>query len=200
MPVHGIVEAERLVKEPEEVERIRAAAALVDELYAWLREEGLVGRTERAVAVAVEHRMRELGADALPAGERIAAGTLVTLDVGARLDGYCSDCTRTWATGELPGDLAVAYALVRRAQSEALAAVRPGPEGRAVDAVARAIIDGAGHAEHFGHGLGHGVGLEIHEGPRLSRTRETALAPGHVVTVEPGVYLPPPPKDLVPVG
>jgi Xaa-Pro aminopeptidase len=204
----GIVEAERMVKEPGEVERIRAAAALVDEIYAWLREQGLVGRTERAVATALEHRMRELGADgpsfssivasggrgalphAQPADVAIPVGTLVTLDIGARLDGYCSDCTRTWATGELPDDLAGAYALVGRAQAAALAAVRPGPTGRELDAVARGIIDAAGHGEHFGHGLGHGVGLEVHEGPRLTRTADVELAPGHVVTVEPGVYLP----------
>jgi Xaa-Pro aminopeptidase len=125
-----------------------------------------------------------------PTGEPIPRGTLVTLDIGARLDGYCSDCTRTWATGELPDDLAEAYELVRRAQQAALDAVRPGPEGREVDAVARDIIEAAGHAEHFGHGLGHGVGLEVHEGPRLARTAEAALAAGNVVTVEPGVYLP----------
>jgi Xaa-Pro aminopeptidase len=208
VPAGGIVEAERMVKEPGEVQRIRAAAALVDEIYAWLLEQGLVGRTERAVATALEHRMRELGADgpsfpsivasaergalphAQPADVAIEAGTLVTLDIGARLDGYCSDCTRTWATGELPDDLAAAHGLVQRAQAAALAAVRPGPSGRDVDAVARGIIDAAGHGEHFGHGLGHGVGLEVHEGPRLTRTADDELAPGHVVTVEPGVYLP----------
>jgi Xaa-Pro aminopeptidase len=208
VPLDGVVEEERLVKDAGEVERIRAAAALVDEVYGRLREQGLVGRTEREVAVALEHHMRELGAEepsfpsivasaergalphAVPADDPIAAGTLVTLDIGARLDGYCSDCTRTWATGELPDDLAEIYELVLRAQVTALDAVRPGPEGREIDAVARDIIDAAGHAEHFGHGLGHGVGLEVHEGPRLARTSEVTLAPGHVVTVEPGVYLP----------
>ena len=208
VPAGGIVEEARLVKEPAEIERIRAAAALADDVYAWLQEIGIVGRTEREVATALEHRMRELGAEgpsfasivasgergalphAAPADVPIARGTLVTLDIGARLDGYCSDCTRTWATGELPDDLAEAYALVRHAQEEAVAAVRPGPSGREVDAVARDIIAAAGHGEHFGHGLGHGVGLEIHEGPRLARTADGELAAGHVVTVEPGVYLP----------
>jgi Xaa-Pro aminopeptidase len=208
VPAGGVVEAARLVKETAEIERIHAAATLADEVYAWLRETGIVGRTERDVATALEHRMRELGAEgpsfasivasgergalphAAPADVPIARGTLVTLDIGARLDGYCSDCTRTWATGELPDDLAEAYALVRHAQEEAVAAVRPGPSGREVDAVARDIIAAAGHGEHFGHGLGHGVGLEIHEGPRLARTADAELAAGHVVTVEPGVYLP----------
>jgi Xaa-Pro aminopeptidase len=208
VPVDGVVEAERLVKDAGEVARIRAAAELVDEVYGWLRERGLVGRTEREVAVALEHRMRELGASgpsfssivasgergalphASPADVPIAANTLVTLDLGAVLDGYCSDCTRTWATGELPDDLAEIYDLVLRAQVAALDAVRPGPSGRELDAVARDMIDAAGHAEHFGHGLGHGVGLEVHEGPRLARTSDDTLAPGQVVTVEPGVYLP----------
>jgi Xaa-Pro aminopeptidase len=126
----------------------------------------------------------------VPTDAAIPAGTLVTLDIGAKLDGYCSDCTRTWATGDLPDDLAAAYDLVRRAQEAALAAVRPGREGREVDAVARDMITEAGHGEHFGHGLGHGVGLAIHEAPRLARNAEARLVAGNVVTVEPGVYLP----------
>jgi Xaa-Pro aminopeptidase len=125
-----------------------------------------------------------------PRAEEIPAGVLVVIDWGARLDGYASDCTRTFATGEPnPRDREV-HELVRRAQQAALDAVRPGPTGREVDAVARAIIDDAGHAEHFGHGLGHGVGLEVHEGPRLSRQGDDPLVAGHVVTVEPGVYVP----------
>jgi Xaa-Pro aminopeptidase len=207
VPAGGVVEALRAVKEPEEIERIAAAAQLADEVYGQLRSDGLVGRSEREVAFALETEMRRRGAEpsfpsivasgergalphAVPSEEAIPRDTLVTLDIGARLDGYCSDCTRTWATGELPGELGEAYELVQRAQAEALAAVRPGPEGREVDAVARDIIEAAGHGEHFGHGLGHGVGLEVHEGPRLARTADAALVAGNVVTVEPGVYLP----------
>jgi Xaa-Pro aminopeptidase len=204
----GAVEALRVVKDAGEIARIRAAAELADAVYEMLRGQGLVGRTEREVALALENEMRRLGAEgpsfdsivasaergalphARPTDAEIPRGTLVTLDIGARLDGYCSDCTRTWATGDLPDDLAEAYALVHRAQVEALEAVRPGPEGRAVDAVARDIIAAAGHGEHFGHGLGHGVGMEVHEAPRLARTAEGTLAAGNVVTVEPGVYLP----------
>jgi Xaa-Pro aminopeptidase len=203
-----IVEAERAVKEPGELERIRAAAQLADEVYDWLRERGIVGRTEREVAVALEHEMRMRGASdpsfpsivasaergALPHAARTDAAippdTLVTLDLGAIVDGYCSDCTRTWATGPLPEPLEEAYELVRRAQATAREAVRPGPEGREIDAIARGIIEDAGHGEHFGHGLGHGVGMEVHEAPRLSRTGGDALVAGNVVTVEPGVYLP----------
>lgn len=208
VPLSGVVEGVRAIKEPGEILRIAAAAALVDEIYGWLLEVGIVGRTERAVAVALEHEMRVRGASAPSFDSIVASGehgalphakprevqilrdTLVTIDIGAVLDGYCSDCTRTWATGDVPDALAEAYALVLRAQITALDAVRPGPLGREIDAIARDIITAAGHGEHFGHGLGHGVGLVTHEAPRLARAAETALKPGHVVTVEPGVYLP----------
>jgi Xaa-Pro aminopeptidase len=208
VPAGGLVEAERAVKEPSEVVTIRAAAALADDVYAWLLEWGLVGRTEREVAVALEQEMRVRGADgpsfpsivaaaengalphATPRDVPIPRDTLVTLDIGARLDGYCSDCTRTWATGTLPDDLAALYDTVLRAQQTALDAVRPGPEGREVDAIARDIIAAAGHGDHFGHGLGHGVGMDIHEAPRLARTADARLVAGNVVTVEPGIYLP----------
>ena len=208
IPAGGIVEAERAVKDADEIARIRAAAELGDEIYGWVRENGIAGKTERAVAFALEHEMRLRGATdpsfpsivasgprgalphASPGDAVIERGTLVTFDLGVVLDGYCSDCTRTWATGELPDDLAEAYELVLRAQIAALDAVRPGPVGREIDAVARDIITEAGHGEHFGHGLGHGVGMAVHEGPRLARTGTDALVAGNVVTVEPGVYLP----------
>jgi Xaa-Pro aminopeptidase len=208
VPAGGLVEAERAIKEPGEVAAIRAAAALADGVYAWLLDRGLVGRTEREVALALEQELRVRGAEGPSFSSIVAAGehgalphatprdvpippdTLVTLDFGARVDGYCSDCTRTWATGALPDDLASLYDTVLRAQQAALDAVRPGPEGREVDAVARDIIAAAGHGEHFGHGLGHGVGMDIHEAPRLARTAEARLVAGNVVTVEPGIYLP----------
>ncbi|MDA0140518.1 M24 family metallopeptidase [Solirubrobacter deserti] len=208
VPLASVVEGVRAVKEPGEILRISAAAALVDEIYGWLLEVGLVGRTERDVAVALEHEMRVRGASgpsfpsivasaehgALPHAQprevEIARDTLVTIDIGAVLDGYCSDCTRTWATGDVSDELAEIHALVLRAQVTALDEVRPGPLGRELDAVARDIITAAGHGDHFGHGLGHGVGLVTHEAPRLARTAEVALEPGHVVTVEPGVYVP----------
>jgi len=209
VPASGVVEAVRAVKEPGEILRIGAAAALVDEIYAWLLEFGLVGRTERDVAVALEHEMRLRGASgpsfdsivasaehgalphATPRDVAIQPDTLVTIDIGAILDGYCSDCTRTWATGpNVSDELREIYALTLRAQVTALDAVRPGPEGREIDAVARDIIDAAGHGDHFGHGLGHGVGVVTHEGPRLARSGTTALEAGNVVTVEPGVYVP----------
>lgn len=209
IPASGLVEGVRAVKEPAEVESIRAASQIADTVYRELAEAGLVGRTEREVAVWLEHRMCLLGAEgpsfesivasgehgalphARPRDVAIAADTLVTLDLGAVSDGYASDCTRTWATGAgLPDALAEIYAVCERAQAEAVAAVAPGRTGREVDAVARDLITEAGHGEAFGHGLGHGVGLEVHEAPRLSRAAEAELEPGHVVTVEPGIYLP----------
>ena len=207
VPAGGLVEAERAIKEPRELAAIRAAAALTDEVYEWVAEQGVVGRTEREIAIALEHRMRVRGAEpafasivaaaengalphAVPRDVPVPAGVLITLDIGARVDGYCADCTRTWATGELPDDLAEIHATVFAAQEAGVAAVAAGRTGDEVDAVARDIIAAAGHGEHFGHGLGHGVGLEIHEDPRLAQTVEARLAPGQVVTVEPGIYVP----------
>jgi Xaa-Pro aminopeptidase len=203
----GTVEKLRRVKDEQELAAIAAAAELADEIWRWSLERGLEGRSELDVARAAEARMRELGAEpsfptivaagpngALPhaePGEReIGAGELVVFDMGAKLDGYCSDGTRTFACGE-PGERArEVYETVRAAQAAALEAVLPGAEGEAVDKVARDAIVAAGHGEHFGHGLGHGVGLEVHEEPRLSPRSDDVLEVGEVVTVEPGVYLP----------
>src|SRR3954462_14679965 len=209
VPAGGAIEDLRVVKDAEELAKVRAAAKLADEALSDVLTRGLAGRTERDVALDLEFTMRRMGAEgvsfppivasgphgALPHAEprdaEIPRGTLCVIDWGAMLDGYASDCTRTYGTGGDvdPRDRGV-YDVVLRAQEESLAAVRPGPTGREVDAVARAIIDAAGHAEHFGHGLGHGVGLEVHEGPRLSKQGEDALGAGMVVTVEPGVYVP----------
>jgi Xaa-Pro aminopeptidase len=206
----GVIERLRAVKDDEEVERMRAAAQLADEALRGVLEDGLAGRKERDVAIDLELRMRRLGAEAPsfssivasgehgalphaePRDEPIARNVLVTIDWGALHEGYCSDCTRTYATGEGISERArETYALVLAAQQRGLAAVTAGPTGREVDAVARAVIDEAGYGERFGHGLGHGVGMEIHEAPRLSRTEgERRLVAGNVVTVEPGVYLP----------
>jgi Xaa-Pro aminopeptidase len=206
----GLVDRLRLVKEPEEIALIAAACALADEALQGVLEAGLAGRTEREVAFELETAMRRLGAEALSFPSIVASGAhgalphaqprdveisrdvLVTIDWGAVLDGYCSDCTRTYATGEGIGEHSrEIYALVLEAQLAGLAAVQAGPNGREVDAAARDVIDRAGQAENFGHGLGHGVGLEVHEGPRLSRTAgDEPLEDGNVVTVEPGVYLP----------
>jgi Xaa-Pro aminopeptidase len=210
VPCAGAVERLRAIKDAGELARIRAASELADEALQSVLGEGVVGRSEREVAIELELRMRRLGAEAPSFPSIVAAGAhgalphaepreeaipddvLLTIDWGARHEGYCSDCTRTYATGEGVSDEArEVYALVLDAQEQALAAVTEGPTGRELDAVARGVIERAGFGEHFGHGLGHGVGMEIHEGPRLSRTAgEEPLAAGNVVTVEPGVYLP----------
>jgi len=208
VPAAGLVERLRAIKDADEVAAMRAAAELSTAAYDSLRERGLSGRTEREVAIQLVRFMEDAGADgpsfppivaaadhgarphAVPCGLEIPKDTLVVIDMGALVDGYCSDCTRTLATGS-PGDAALEiYELVLRAQTEALAATRAGAQNKDVDAVARGVIDAAGHADHFGHGLGHGVGLEVHEGPRLGKTAEGTLEAGNAVTVEPGVYLP----------
>lgn len=207
VPAGELVEQLRKVKDEAEIEAITAAARLADQVYEWTVERGLAGRSERDVARAAEARVRELGAEpsfpaivagaangaqphAEPGQRAIGPGELVVFDMGVELDGYCSDCTRTYATGD-PGDEGrEIYALVLNAQEAALAALRAGAGGKEIDAVARELIAEAGHGDHFGHGLGHGVGLEVHEGPTLSVRSEDELAPGNVVTVEPGVYLP----------
>jgi Xaa-Pro aminopeptidase len=210
VPCAGAVERLREVKDAGEIERIRAASELADEALRAVLEDGLVGRTERDVALELELRMRRLGAQApsfpsivaagahgalphaAPREQQIPPDVLVTIDWGALHEGYCSDCTRTYATGEaISGQAREVYELVLSAQQHGLEAVRAGLSGREIDAIARAVIEDAGYGEHFGHGLGHGVGMEIHEGPRLSRTAgEEPLRAGNIVTVEPGVYLP----------
>ena len=207
VPAGDLVERLRAVKEPEEIERMAAATELADEVFRWAVEPGLAGRTEREVARTCEGRIRELGAEpsfppivaagengALPhaePGEReIGSGELVVFDMGAQLDGYCSDGTRTFATGDPGEEAQEVYDLVLAAQLASLQAIRPGAAGKEVDALAREMISEAGHGDHFGHGLGHGVGLEVHEGPRLATTSEDELREGNAVTVEPGIYLP----------
>ncbi len=120
----------------------------------------------------------------------IETGQLVVIDWGAQLDGYCSDCTRTVAVGEPGPEAREAYELVLGAQLVGLEEVRAGGDGREIDSAVRDIIYGAGHEGHYGHGLGHGVGLEIHEAPTLAQRSEDTLQAGNVVTVEPGVYMP----------
>ncbi|HET8863079.1 MAG TPA: aminopeptidase P family protein [Solirubrobacterales bacterium] len=203
----GAVEKLRRVKDEGELAAIAAASELADQVWGWSLERGLGGRSERDVARAAEARIRELGGDpsfpaivaagpngALPHAEpgerRIGSGELVVFDMGAMLDGYCSDGTRTFAVGD-PGEHAQdVYETVRAAQAAALDAVAAGVGGKELDGVAREVISAAGFGDRFGHGLGHGVGLEVHEEPRLSTLSEDTLEAGAVVTIEPGVYLP----------
>jgi Xaa-Pro aminopeptidase len=203
----GAVEKLRRVKDEMELATIAAASELADGVWAWSLEVGFGGRRERDVARAAEARIRELGGEpsfpaivaagptgALPhaePGEReIRNGDLVVFDMGATLDGYCSDGTRTFAVGEPGEEAREVYETVRSAQAAALHAVAAGVGGEELDGVARELISAAGHGDRFGHGLGHGVGLEVHEAPRVSPLSDDVLAEGEVVTIEPGVYLP----------
>jgi Xaa-Pro aminopeptidase len=204
----GLVERLRAIKDDSEVQQIHAASQIADAAFEQLLSQGLIGRTEREIAIGLEFAMRERGAEhtsfdpivaagphgalphAKPRDVEIKRGDMVVIDWGARLGGYCSDCTRTVAAGDPDEEARDAYALVLEAQLAGLGAVKAGVHGREADEIARSVITAGGHGDHFGHGLGHGVGLDIHEGPRLSQRSEDDLAPGNVVTVEPGVYLP----------
>jgi len=206
-PQTGIVEGVRAVKDAEEIAAVRRAAAVADDALADVLAQGVVGRTEREVAWAVLEALHRHGAEgasfetivaagpnaarphAVPTGARIPGDTLLTIDMGAVVDGYCSDMTRTLVLGDPGPDLAEAYRVCHRAQRAALDAVRPGIACADLDRVARGVIEEAGLGEAFGHGLGHGVGLEIHEAPRLGREAPGTLAPGMIVTIEPGIYL-----------
>jgi Xaa-Pro aminopeptidase len=207
VPAAGLVESLREVKDEEELRAMGEAATLADGVYEYLAERRLSGRTEVEVARDLERELRERGAEpafpvivaAGPHGARphaeprdveIPPNTLVVVDMGARLEGYCSDCTRTLATGDVNDQATEVYEVVRAAQEVGLGAARAGADCRGVDTAAREHIEAAGYGERFGHGLGHGVGLEVHELPTLSRAGEGELAAGNVVTVEPGVYLP----------
>lgn len=204
----GALAALRVVKDQDELLCIRRAADLLEGAYEMVTTIGLAGRSEAEVAWMIERNLREAGASALsfdsivaggangarphhtPGADLIPNNTLVTVDIGCVVDGYCSDCTRTFAVGNPDAVLLEAYNLTLRAQEEALAAVSAGKRGRDIDAIARDMITEGGHGEHFGHGLGHGVGVDVHEAPRLSKVSEDTLQAGMVVTVEPGIYLP----------
>jgi Xaa-Pro aminopeptidase len=206
VPTTGVVSGLRAVKDEAELDAIRRAARITDAAYERLAREELVGRTEAEVAWWMERALRDEGADGLafpvvvgagpnaarphhhPGGRKIEAGETVIVDSGAQVGGYCADCTRTFATGPLPESLRRAYALCRSAQESSLRAVRAGANASELDAIARSEIEQSGLAPVL-HGLGHGVGLEVHEQPVLRPTSTDTLVARNVVTVEPGVYL-----------
>ena len=206
--VTGLVEELRRRKDSWELEAIAKAARISDQVYEWIFERGVVGRTEREIMLDAHQRLRELGAEdpsfpaivgagensALPhhdsSDRKVRKNEILLIDMGAIVNGYCSDCTRTVATGELEDEARKVYEVVRSAQAAALDAIRAGVPGTEADAVARDAIIADGYGDEFGHGLGHGVGIEVHEAPRLSKRSDDTLEVGDVVTVEPGVYLP----------
>ncbi|MFI0484542.1 M24 family metallopeptidase [Actinomadura sp. 9N215] len=206
-PLGHLVEELRLVKDEEEIALLREACAISDRAFASVLPEIRAGVTERAVAVALERAMVDFGAERAafesivasgpngavphhhPGGRELQPGDLVTLDFGALYGGYHADMTRTVAIGEPAGWQRDVYDLVHRAQLAAVAAARPGAETKAVDAAARDVIKDAGHGDAFTHGLGHGVGLEIHEAPLMGYDKTGKLMDRVPITAEPGVYL-----------
>ena len=208
VPASGLVESLRAVKDTEEIATMRRASALSDEVFAALARERFSGRTERELAWWIERSFREGGAEGVsfeafvgagataasphgvPGDMPIAAGVLVVVDAGCVVDGYCSDCTRTFAVGDVSERLVELHALCLEAQLAGLAAVAPGVHGRDADAASRTLIEAQGLGAAYGHGMGHGVGLQIHEAPTLRPDSTDVLEAGNVVSVEPGIYLP----------
>jgi Xaa-Pro aminopeptidase len=208
IPTENQVESLRSTKDADELaitqRAVHCAETAFQRLLEWMRP----GMTEREVARRLEELMQAAGAEgasfpiivaagpnsakphAVPGQRPIGIGEPVLLDWGAKLDGYCSDISRTVIFGPVDAQFKKIYAIVREAQAAAIAAIQPGAEGRAVDAIARRVIEQAGFGDNFGHSLGHGTGLCIHEAPRLSPHSEDTLAAGMIVTVEPGIYLP----------
>ena len=207
VPRRGLVEQLRAVKDDEELASIKRACGIADRVFERLVEERFVGRTERDVAWTIEQLFHEEGGESLAFETIVASGPnsarphgratdrkigrreTVIVDTGCLMNGYASDYTRTFITGVVDGDIKEAYAVVLAAQQAGFDALRAGVTGVSADASARRVVDETPFAGRFGHGLGHGLGLEVHESPRLSTESTDTLAPGNVVTVEPGIYL-----------
>ncbi len=207
-PLERAPEALRMLKDEGELDRIGAACALSVKAFEHILGFVKPGLTEQEIKLELDFTMLRLGADALafssivasgpngslphavPGPRRVEKGDMITFDFGAKVNGYCADMTRTIVMGEPSAKMHEIYHIVLEAQLACQEALMPGKACRDIDAIARDIIGRAGYGDNFGHGLGHGVGIDIHEEPRLSRLGQETLTPGHVVTVEPGIYLP----------
>jgi len=207
VPRRGLVERLRAVKDEEELAAIKRACEITDRVFERLVQERFVGRTERDLAWTIEQLFHDEGAEAVafetivasgpnsarPHGRatdrQIGRGETVIVDTGCVVGGYASDYTRTFTTGFVEGPIKEVYALVLAAQQAGFDALRAGVRGLDADAAARRVVDATPFAGTFGHGLGHGLGLQVHEAPRLSTESTDTLAAGNVVTVEPGIYL-----------
>ena len=208
VPTASLVEELRLVKDRQEIARIREAVRVAERAFAVVRATLRPEMTEKFVADELEHQLRLFGArsssfpnivavgpraalpHAVPGERTLGESELVLIDWGADAGQYKSDLTRVLVTGRISPKFRRLYEVVLEAQTRAIAAIRPGVEAQEVDGVARRVIADAGYGRRFGHGLGHGIGLEVHEAPRLSAKSTAVLEPGMVVTVEPGVYFP----------
>jgi len=207
VPRRGLVERLRAIKDEEELAAIKRACEITDRVFERLVEQRFVGRTERDLAWTIEQLFHDEGAEAVafetivasgpnsarPHGRatdrQIGRGETVIVDTGCVVGGYASDYTRTFTTGFVEGPIKEVCALVLAAQQAGFDALRAGVRGLDADAAARRVVDATPFAGTFGHGLGHGLGLEVHEAPRLSTESTDTLAAGNVVTVEPGIYL-----------
>lgn len=202
------VEELRMVKTPQEVQFIEKAQDIADDAFALLTNSIRLGSREIDLALEFEFTMRRMGSEGLafpiiavsgersslphgvPSERKVADRDFLTFDFGARCQGYCSDETRTFVVGRLDKKHEEIYNVVLEAQLAGLEAVKPGVKGMDVDAAGRKVIDAAGYGQYFGHGIGHGVGLNVHEGPSAGKKSDNVLAPGMIVTVEPGIYIP----------
>lgn len=208
IPVSGLIEKLRLIKTNEEIKILKEAAKIADSAFTHILDFIKVGKTELEISNELEFFMRKEGAasssfdtivasgvrSALPHGvasnKVIEAGDFITMDFGAYYKGYVSDITRTVAVGQPNAKLKDIYQIVLQAQLNGMDGIKPGLTGIQADALTRDYISEHGYGEYFGHSTGHGIGLEVHEGPGLSYKSETILEPGMVVTVEPGIYIP----------
>ncbi|MFV0436546.1 MAG: M24 family metallopeptidase [Desulfopila sp.] len=206
-PLTGIVEGMRQIKDADEIDLIRQSVAMNERVFTDIFMTITSHQSEIDIALAIEQRMRRLGASgpsfativasgensalphAVPTKRLISAGSPLTIDMGLVLNGYCSDMTRTFIPGKMDEKFIEIHRIVRTAQLAGMAAIRDGVSGKEVDRLARKVIEDAGYGPDFGHSLGHGVGLAVHEAPRLSSRSKDTLKTGMVVTVEPGIYL-----------
>ncbi|PIE58264.1 MAG: peptidase M24 [Desulfobulbus propionicus] len=208
VPVTDVVEKMRLIKTDEELSLLRASTRLNEQVFLSVYPDIAPGISEQEVALTIERTMREMGAEgpsfetivafgpnaakphAVPGDRVLQQGDIVLIDMGLVYKGYCSDMTRTFVVGKPDGVYKKRHQLVRKAQLAGIQALRPGVTGREVDQAARRILADAGYGKNFQHSLGHGVGMAVHEEPRLSTASRTKLQPGMVVTIEPGLYIP----------
>ncbi|MCX7919827.1 MAG: Xaa-Pro peptidase family protein [bacterium] len=208
IPTQRIVESLREIKDEHELRLIETSANIAEQAFRNVIPLIRIGTTEKEIAMRFEWEARKLGADkvafelivasgkrsALPHGvasdKKLRNGEFVTIDFGVVYQGYCSDCTRTFCIGKPTIKQKEIYEVVLKAQETALNAVCPQLQCNRLDSIARTVIEQAGYGKYFGHGLGHGVGREIHESPRLNKLNQTKLAPGMVITIEPGIYIP----------
>ncbi len=208
VPTKGLIEKMRVIKDEDEINLIRKSVTLNEQVFQEIYQAISSSKTEIDVALAIEQSMRKQGAEApsfdsivasgnnsalphaVPTTDKISKNRPLTIDMGLILDGYCSDMTRTFVPGKADKKYKKIHRIVRKAQRAGIAAIRAGITGKEVDKAARDVIADAGYGKYFGHSLGHGVGLAVHEAPRLATRANTKLKAGMVVTIEPGIYIP----------